>query len=265
MIETIHAFSATPDVTKRPTVTRLPASILSSPRYAPGTWRYDGCGNPRSPLLLAIFISIGLHVLFLYGFNQKPKAVRSAAPVEEIIQIAMPELKDDEPDKVEELGDAEADDTPAIAVPQLADVPSSVSVTTFVQPLQVQPQIAENLNAAKVAKIPLSATRAQKIANLGKVFEISQLDRVPSPIAQPPPSFPYALRQQVSEAKVTLEFIVDSNGDVVAPIVTDTTHHGFDDAAIIGVSKWKFRPGMKAGRKVNTRVRQVITFSVGDE
>ncbi|HLP24245.1 MAG TPA: TonB family protein, partial [Acidobacteriota bacterium] len=79
------------------------------------------------------------------------------------------------------------------------------------------------------------------------------------------PAFPYGLRQQVSEAKVTLEFIVDANGEVVAPMVTDSSHRGFDDAAIIGVSKWKFRPGMKAGRKVNTRVRQAITFTVGDE
>jgi protein TonB len=51
----------------------------------------------------------------------------------------------------------------------------------------------------------------------------------------------------------------------VAPLVTDSSHHGFDDAAMVGVSKWKFRPGMKAGRKVNTRVRQMITFTVGDE
>lgn len=263
MLDTIHALPAT-DVMKRPSKP-LSTAILSSPRFAPGTWRYDGCGNPRGTLILAIFVSIGLHVLFLYGFNQKPKAVRATAPVEEIIQIAMPDLEEEEPDKVEELSDASDDQTPVVAVPQLADVPSSVTVSTFVQPLQVSPQIADNLNAAKVAKIPISATRAQKIANLGKVFEISQLDRPPQPIAQPAPTFPYSLRQQVSEAKVTLEFIVDSNGEVVAPMVTDSTHHGFDDAAIIGVSKWKFRPGMKAGRKVNTRVRQAITFTVGDE
>lgn len=265
MLDTIHALSPATDVMKPTTARRLPASVLASPRYAAGSWRYYGCSNPRGTLIIAIFVSIGMHVMFLYGFNHKAKAVKAAAPVEEVIQIAMPDLKEDEPDKVEELGDSSDDQTPAIAVPQLADVPSSVSVNQFVQPLQVQPQIAENLNAAKVAKIPLSATRAQKIANLGKVFEISQLDRAPTPIAQPPPAFPYSLRQQVSEAKVTLEFIVDANGEVVAPMVTESSHHGFDEAAMVGVSKWKFRPGMKAGRKVNTRVRQVINFTIGDE
>lgn len=214
---------------------------------------------------MALIISVAMHLTFLYGFNAKPKPKHVAAPVEEIVQITMPELKDDEPDKVEELGDAQEDNSSAVSVPQLADVPSSVTVSAFVQPLQMQPNVAENLNAAKVAKIPLSATRSQKIANLGKVFEISQLDRVPSPIAQPPPAFPYSLRSQVSEAKVTLEFIVDANGEVVAPMVTESSHHGFDDAAVIGVSKWKFRPGMKAGRKVNTRVRQILTFTVGEE
>lgn len=264
MLDTIHALPAT-DVMKRP-AKPLPASVLASPRFAPGSWRYFGVtSSERGTLIIAILVSVGLHLTFLYGFNKKPKAVKAAAPVEEIIQIAMPELEEDEPDKVEELSDMSEDQTPAIAVPQLADVPSAVSVSTFVQPLQVSPQIADNLNAAKVVKIPLSATRAQKIANLGKVFEISQLDRPPQPIAQPAPTFPYGLRQQVSEAKVTLEFIVDANGEVVAPMVTDSSHRGFDDAAIIGVSKWKFRPGMKAGRKVNTRVRQAITFTVGDE
>lgn len=215
--------------------------------------------------MIAIGVSVLLHVVFLFGFNHKTKIVQVAAPVEEIIQMTMPDLKDDEPDKVEELSEA-VEDTPAVSVPSLADVPSAVAVSTFVQPLQVQPNIAESLNNAKVAKIPLSATRGGgKGLNIGKVFEISQLDRVPTPIAQPAPVFPYSLRSQISEGKVTLEFIVDSNGDVVAPDVTASSHHGLDEAAIVGVLKWKFRPGMKAGRKVNTRVRQVITFTVNDE
>lgn len=180
--------------------------------------------------------------------------------------MSMPDLKEEEDQKVEELTDTPEDQTPAVSVPSLADVPSTVAVSTFVQPLQVQPNIAESLNAAKVAKIPVSATRGNgKGLNIGKVFEISQLDRAPSPITQPAPVFPYALRSQVSEGKVVLEFIVDSNGDVVAPEVTSSSHHGFDEAAIVAVLKWKFRPGMKAGRKVNTRVRLPITFTVSEE
>ena len=245
---------------------RLPPAVLASPRYAPGSWRYYGCRSPRGSAALAIVVSVLVHVVFLFGFNHKPKPVRQAAATEEIIQIAMPDLQEDEPDKVEELAESPEDQAPAVSVPSLADVPSTVAVSTFVQPLQVQPNIAESLNSAKVAKIPVSATRGTgKGLNLGKVFEISQLDRAPSAITQPPPVFPYSLRSQISEGKVTLEFIVDANGDVVAPEVIASTHHGLDEAAIIGVLKWKFRPGMKAGRKVNTRVRQPLSFTVTEE
>lgn len=265
MIGLVAEVSPALRATSRDPARRLPAAVLSSPRYAPGSWRYYGCRSPRGGGVIAIGLSVLLHVVFLFGFNHKQKIVRAAAPVEEIVQISMPDLKEEEPDKVEELSEAVEDQTPAVSVPSLADVPSSVSVSTFVQPLQVQPNITESLNSAKVAKIPVSATRGgSKGLNIGKVFEISQLDRAPSPISQASPVFPYSLRSQISEGKVTLEFIVDSNGDVVAPDVTASTHHGLDEAAIVGVLKWKFRPGMKAGRKVNTRVRQVITFSVSD-
>lgn len=39
---------------------------------------------------------------------------------------------------------------------------------------------------------------------------------------------------------------------------------GFERPALDGVVRWKFRPGMKLGRKVNTRVIQPIDFSIND-
>jgi protein TonB len=39
---------------------------------------------------------------------------------------------------------------------------------------------------------------------------------------------------------------------------------GFERPALEGVVRWKFRPGMKLGRKVNTRVIQPIDFSIND-
>jgi outer membrane biosynthesis protein TonB len=48
------------------------------------------------------------------------------------------------------------------------------------------------------------------------------------------------------------------------PFVRETTHHGFDEAAVTGVGRWKFRPGFKAGSKVNTRMRVPIVFKITD-
>ena len=153
----------------------------------------------------------------------------------------------------------------AVAVPQLADLPSSVSVSTFVQPLQYTPDINASLSNAKVAQIPVNIGRGRNLANMGQIFEISQLDRAPSPLMQPAPVFPYSLKSTISEARVVVEFIVDSNGEVVAPSVVSSTHEGFNENALVGVSKWKFKPGMKAGKRVNTRVRAPINFFVTDD
>lgn len=231
----------------------------------PGAWRYGGGGWTRLPMAVALFVSLGLHVLFLFGFNRKATVVRQQTTEEvTIVQMAMPDLEEEKPDKVEELSEA-ADEPPSVAVPQLADLPSAVSVSTFVQPLQYTQDVSSSLANAKVTQIPVNVGRGRNLANMGAIFEISQLDRVPTPIMQPAPVFPYALRQSVSEARVVVEFIVDSNGDVVAPSVVSTTHPGFNESALTGVAKWKFRPGMKAGKRVNTRVRAPVNFFVQDE
>jgi len=63
-------------------------------------------------------------------------------------------------------------------------------------------------------------------------------------------------------AKVTVEFIVDRDGKVLNPVVVQTTHDGFNDAAMAGVSRWRFRPGWKNGKKVNTRMSVPIIFRI---
>ncbi len=231
----------------------------------PGRWRYGDDRWSRVPIAVAVAVSVGLHVLFLFGFNKKPAPVRATATQEtEIIQMTMPELEPEKSEEVEELTEA-ADEAPAVAVPQLADLPSSVSVSTFVQPLQYTPDINASLSNAKVAQIPVNIGRGRNLANMGQIFEISQLDRAPSPLMQPAPVFPYSLKSTISEARVVVEFIVDSNGEVVAPSVVSSTHEGFNENALVGVSKWKFKPGMKAGKRVNTRVRAPINFFVTDD
>lgn len=229
-----------------------------------GDWKYETFTRHARwlPLAVAVIFSLSFHAVFLLGFNKKTVKVRVAQKEEvELIQMTMPPIEDEPDQKVEELTE-QVDEQPTVAVPQLADVPS-VAVSAFVQPLQYTPDIKADLSNAKVSQIPVNIGRGGKgLAGMGAIFEISQLDRAPTPIMQPAPVFPYALKQTVDEARVVVEFIVDSNGDVVAPFVVSTTHSGFNESAISGVSKWKFKPGMKAGKRVNTRVRAPVNFFV---
>lgn len=213
---------------------------------------------------LSFFVSGALHAVLICGFNApKPVARAVAAEQVEIVQITMPDLQEDEEEPVEDLSAAEADESPAVAVPMLADVPSAVAVSAFVQPLQYVPEVNSNLAATKVAQIPVHIARGgRSLQSLGKIFEISQLDRAPTPIAQPSPVFPFQLKKDYGEAVVMVEFIVDPEGNVVNPVAQPAVHRDFETAAIAGVAKWKFRPGLKAGKKVATRVRVPLRFEV---
>jgi periplasmic protein TonB len=72
------------------------------------------------------------------------------------------------------------------------------------------------------------------------------------------------MRREGLSATVVVEFIVDADGRVLEPAVTETTHTAFNDAAVAGVARWKFRAGQRGGRKVNVRMRVPIQFRVVD-
>jgi protein TonB len=66
----------------------------------------------------------------------------------------------------------------------------------------------------------------------------------------------------VKYAEVVVDFIVDNKGKVSWAVVRSSTHEGFEDAAILGVSRWQFKPGKKKGRAVNTRMRVPLRFRI---
>jgi protein TonB len=64
---------------------------------------------------------------------------------------------------------------------------------------------------------------------------------------------------------VVVGFIVDSSGNVVQAYVVRSSHREFEQPAVQAVSRWKFRPGRKGGRAVNTRMQVPIIFSITDD
>ena len=96
-------------------------------------------------------------------------------------------------------------------------------------------------------------------------IESHNLDRVPGPVLQPAPLYPGSMRREGIGGTVRVEFVVDVDGRVANTQVVETTHTAFNDAAVSAVSKWKFRPGMKNGRKVNTRMCVPIVFTLAEQ
>ena len=81
---------------------------------------------------------------------------------------------------------------------------------------------------------------------------------------QPQPVYPYEMRRAGITGEVNVGFIVDSNGDVRDAYVINSTHREFEVPAVQAVSKWKFRPGRRSGKAVNTRMSVPIVFSFSE-
>lgn len=233
-----------------------------------GDWKYHTTTTPRLLVATAVLVSAGLHAALILGIGPPRKKAVSTAPTdsEKIIRLAIPDLKDlEEPEPVPNDPNAQPVDL-GVIVPMQADVPGLPQPSDFVQQLNFASLLEKpDFSNVNVYVIPEHMRSGSRIAEqIGKIFNLSDLDRVPEPVLQPAPQFPFAMRREANTGTVMVEFIVDVNGAVLDPMVRDSTHHGFDDAALAGVSRWKFKPGFKAGKKVNTRMRVPIIFKFTD-
>lgn len=246
----------------RPSPARVDVKKLTPSDLA---FRYRGVPpQPKSFHVVALLFSAALHAGLLLGFNQHvaPKKVALAKDEPTAILI-MPDLSEPEEEKLSELGDDEAA-VPTVQVPMLQDVPLSIPVSASFTQL-IDPTVPTKIEgaAASVMAIPVNIQRGRPdTSKIKDLFNIADLDRKPEPIVQTPPVFPYELKQSVSEAQVRVGFIVTSRGDVIMPYIISSSDRGFERATLEAVVKWKFKPGVRGGRKVNTRVEQPIDFKV---
>ena len=142
------------------------------------------------------------------------------------------------------------------------DVPQIVELDSFVQP--VQPPPPEGLKP-NVGVINIPQGRPGGLGKGIEIFDISKLDQVPVPRVRVQPQYPFEMRRAGITGDVLVEFIVDANGDVRNAFAVRSSQREFETAAVQAVSKWKFKPGRKGGRPVNTRMQQPITFSLAED
>ncbi len=219
---------------------------------------------------LPLLVSGALHAFVMFGFNNPPAPQVIDMSVEsiDVVLMELPPIEDlEEPEKVFDPDAQQEELDPGAYVPMQADVPSIATDATFVQKLDFQSLLPKpDFEAAKVVSIPArighGKVRPDQISDL---FNLDDLDRVPVPLLQQPPVFPNHLKNEVREAEVVVDFIVGADGKVPWAKVYSSTHHGFEDAAVLGVSRWQFRPGIKNGRKVATRMRVPLKFRVVDD
>jgi TonB family protein len=104
-----------------------------------------------------------------------------------------------------------------------------------------------------------------KTPMLPDTFDIAQLDVTPVPRFQARPQYPFALRRDGVAGEAVTDFVVDTEGNVQRAYALRATHPAFADAAVAAVMQWKFRPGKKGGRVVNTHMQVPIVFTLNQQ
>lgn len=214
----------------------------------------------RRDLIIGLIISLSLHGGIAMVGKSAPKAKVKEAPAPTIAMIEMPKLET-EPEEVKVTDDAPV--TPQdFAPPMLTDAPQLVTDTSFVQ--QMQPPPPEGLRPnTGVFTIPENRT-----SGLGKgmeIFDINKLDQIPEAKYRQEPQYPFEMKRAGVTGDVLVEFLVDTNGNVLNAFAVRSSQREFEANAVQAVGKWKFKPGRKGGRAVVTRMQVPIMFTLNDE
>jgi periplasmic protein TonB len=217
----------------------------------------------RKDLIVGILVSALMHGGVLWGIQKpKVKVVKVEEDQKNEIQMVMPEIEPEEEETVEELND-ETPET-ALAPPSLIDLPTVVPVQAFTQ--QIQPPPPPGLTPSRGAVVvPVNKPGSQLGKGMKDLFNIADLDNPPQARFQPGPNYPFEMRRAGISGEVTVAFIVDSNGNVVEAYAVKSTQREFESPAVQAVMKWKFKPGRKGGRAVNTKMQVPIVFNLSDE
>lgn len=161
------------------------------------------------------------------------------------------------PDEVEVTDEPEDRPPPSVAVPSLADLPSPLTPDSFVQPLQPNPPQADR---GEVRVIPPGGTWGPPTGS--PIFNSVDLSQQPVPTATPRPQYPLAMRAAGVEGTVMVDFIVDEHGMVQRATALEGPSNDFKVAAVEALRRWRFRPGIKDGRKVRTHMQIPLVFSL---
>jgi protein TonB len=205
----------------------------------------------RRDTLIAFLLVLGIHVGVAMVHKGAPKHVQVDEDSGLIKIIIPPPPPPDEPEK-----EPDQTDTPVIAPPALADIPTTVPVDAFVTP--VEPPPPQGLNVGNV-NINVQRTNLHNV----QIFNLADLDQQPVPRFQPPPQYPFEMSRSGIQGTVQVGFICDSEGHVQeAHVVGSSGSNELDQAAISGVSKWIFKAGRKSGHAVNVRMEVPIAFNL---
>jgi protein TonB len=93
--------------------------------------------------------------------------------------------------------------------------------------------------------------------------QAADYDEMPVPVKSVAPEYPAAMKEERASGLVTVQVVIDENGDVAECAVAKSSHAEFEAPAVAAVGKWKFKPAKKGGVAVRAKLQIPIKFIAG--
>lgn len=201
-----------------------------------------------------LLVMLGAFLLNLVVFGAASLLQREAralkAPLTYEIQAFLPE-EPPPPPQQKKLKPPEKEKTPPKEFKRvkLAAIRKEKPILeTPVLDLEVNPKLATGLDLGPVPP---------------RKFGLADVDHAPMVTARVPPLYPYHAKRQGIQGGVTVRFLVDKKGRVSRiSVIKAKPQNIFESSVLRSLARWRFRPGRKDGRPVDTWVETDILFEL---
>lgn len=133
------------------------------------------------------------------------------------------------------------------------------------QKLEIKPpELSFDINPKLQMGMKVAAPAAViKPVALQTEFEMGDVDTMPMPNMRLKPVYPHRAKRMNITGSVNIRFLVDTTGTVQSLEILKAVPEGvFDDSVRRAVTRWKFQPGRKDGKAVNTWMVTTIKFEL---
>ena len=253
--------------------------IALLPRILPGVFRLApavttaGYTMPHDRFFFyGISVSALLHVAVFYGFpptSTPPPPRPRPANIGNLAELSF--LPPDDPEPAKPAPETDEPETNAPEASEGGETRATIGETFHefseraitIDVGRIVPAVMPNPNSTNwtVPRTPPSGRRAAG----GDFVDITKLDKKPVATNRAAPVYPFEAKRLGYSGTVVLRFIVDSRGDVSDVEVVGSDHGELNRAAVDAMLRWRFRPGMKNGRRVSTRMEMPMVFSLKSE
>ncbi|WP_263081027.1 energy transducer TonB [Endozoicomonas sp. Mp262] len=224
-------------------------------------------------LILTLLISLSAHVAAVMHFSQQEKQVErmNTGSIQAPVSLTFSVVTAPEIPKVSE--EAKPEPHPQKILKKPLPKPQANSKPVLKKPEKHIEKKPEKVKPGKVKKQPEKKQempeQKQSIKTALVESKVDDLSDEPVLVSQPPiihrvqPMYPNRYRRRNIESQVTLELLVNRQGEVIDIIILESSgYHQMDRSAILAVKQWRFKPEQRNGHFVQARFQVPVEFKI---